>query len=198
MKKYEITTTWDGSPIDHDSIEITLNKAVGDEVEIEVLAPFFDDPPSPGGTYGQPFPKLWEYEVVEVFFLGKDERYLEVELCPHGQHLLLFLNGAKNAIKQQLPIKYEAKIIGKKWYGSAKIPADYFPPGINLINAYAIHGSDEQRIYESLYPTPTGKYENPDFHRLEYFQPIKFEEILPSNSNSQLSEIWKEAIKISS
>ncbi|XP_067140456.1 UPF0462 protein C4orf33 homolog [Centruroides vittatus] len=197
-KKFEINTTWDGIAVNHDPVEITINEAVGNEVRVQVLAPFFDDPPPPGGIPGKPFPKLWEYEVVEIFFLGKDERYLEVELSPHGQHLLLFLNGARNAIKQQLPLKYEAKIIGKKWYGSANIPADYFPPGINLMNAYAIHGNDEDRVYESLYPTPTGKYQNPDFHRLEYFKSLDFEKILPSNGNSDLSWIWKEAIENSS
>ena len=38
------------------------------------------------------------------------------------------------------------------WTGTTKIPIDYFPPGVHKINAYAIHGSDINRTYESLYP----------------------------------------------
>ncbi|KAI2795361.1 hypothetical protein BLOT_016842, partial [Blomia tropicalis] len=32
--------------------------------------------------------KLYDYEVVEVFLLGSNEHYLEVELGPRGQYLL--------------------------------------------------------------------------------------------------------------
>ena len=45
--------------------------------------------------------------------------------------------------------------------GEAVIPREYFPPGVTKFNAYAIHGEDEDRIYEALYPS--GKtYDVPD------------------------------------
>ncbi|CAH2300949.1 Hypothetical predicted protein, partial [Pelobates cultripes] len=54
----------------------------------------------PPGEPGQPFDGLWDYEVVESFFLNsKTTQYLEVELCPHGQHLVLLLCGVGNAFK---------------------------------------------------------------------------------------------------
>jgi len=46
------------------------------------------------------------------------------------------------------------------------IPSGYFPKAVTKMNAYAIHGSDEERIYEALYPTPYGKYPNPDLYVL--------------------------------
>lgn len=56
--------------------------------------------------------------------------------------------------QDKLPIEYTATIDRAKgsWTGTAKIPIDYFPPGVHKINAYAIHGSGINRMYESLYP----------------------------------------------
>ena len=93
-------------------------------ITIAVDAPFYNDPKptdanlshtgnSSGDSKGS-FMGLWDYEVVEAFFLSSEtKQYLEVELGPHGHHLVLFLNGKKNIIKQCLPIKWEVSI-GKK------------------------------------------------------------------------------------
>jgi hypothetical protein len=70
-----------------------------DIVELRILAPYYGDPPPPGGKVGEAYFKLWEYEVVEAFFLNQEDQYLELEFGPHGQHLMLLLQGAGNAIK---------------------------------------------------------------------------------------------------
>lgn len=61
---------------------------------------------------GEAYYKLWEYEVVELFFYSsKDKLYLEVEFGPHGQHLgLLLKQPVHNCILHSFPIDYEAKI----------------------------------------------------------------------------------------
>lgn len=38
--------------------------------------------------------------------------------------------------------------------GEALLPWSYFPPNVNKMNSYAIHGSGEERTYEALYPIP--------------------------------------------
>ena len=92
-------------------------------ITITVDAPFYNDPRptdanlshknSSGDSKGS-FMGLWDYEVVEAFFLSSEtKQYLEVELGPHGHHLVLFLNGKKNIIKQCLPIKWEVSIGNK-------------------------------------------------------------------------------------
>ena len=48
------------------------------------------------------------------------------------------------------------------WDGKAEIPLSYLPRGLSKVNAYAIHGHGEDRIYEALYPVPNGKYESPN------------------------------------
>ena len=64
----------------------------------------------------------------------------------------------------KLPLQFTAQrdSSSSRWTGQAIIPADYFPPNVHLFNAYAIHGSGDKRQYESLYPTATGQFEQPD------------------------------------
>ena len=55
--------------------------------------------------------KLWEYEVVEAFFLaGESKKYIELEFGPHGQHLVLLLDGERKTIKHSLPLNYRYQI----------------------------------------------------------------------------------------
>ena len=55
--------------------------------------------------------QLYDYEVTETFFLNKEtEQYIELEFGPHGQHLILLLNGYRNDITQMLPVTYTANI----------------------------------------------------------------------------------------
>uniref|UniRef100_A0A452QXY1 Chromosome 4 open reading frame 33 n=1 Tax=Ursus americanus TaxID=9643 RepID=A0A452QXY1_URSAM len=80
---FKIEHTWDGFPVNHEPVFVRLNPTVGG-VMMKVSAPFFNDPPAPLGEPGKPFNELWDYEVVEAFFLNDiTEQYLEVELCPH-------------------------------------------------------------------------------------------------------------------
>merc|ERR1719150_3301803 len=192
MKSYEIGLTWDGKPVDHIPAELTLqgNQNV---VEITITAPYFDDPAPEGGKPGEAFFKLWEYEVVEAFFLNDKEQYLELEFGPHGQHLMLILNGNRNAIKHSLPMDYSASIDKEKqtWTGTARVPGSYFPPDVTRWNAYAIHGTDDSRKYEALFESSGPQ---PDFHRLEKFKPLKLGDILEGNEGQQLSSVWETAL----
>jgi len=61
-----------------------------------------------------------------------------------------------------LAIQFSATIAGDTWRGDAVIPNHYLPPNVSKFNAYAIHGTDPTRVYESLYPVPQGKYAAPD------------------------------------
>lgn len=189
--EFRILTQWDSVAIDHEPVQVKLTK-LDNYVGFEVDAPFFDDP-KPDGEVGKPFPNLWDYEVVEAFFLGADDKYLEIELNPHGQHLVLLLNGRRNMIKDELSLEYESKIDWdkKRWTGSAKIPQSYFPFSVGKFNAYAIHGTDTNRIYEALYPAENGKHQQPDFHRLEYFKPIDISSIVDTKV-AWSSHLWKD------
>ncbi len=182
--KFKIENLWNSIPItNHRPIEITLSSTSDKkQLVIEIDAPFFNDPPpissslSPG-----PFPELWNYEVVELFFLSSStNHYLELEFSPHGHYLVLLLTDRRKLLKQLLPLPYyQVEFPSKdRWIGLAHIPRSLFPGHVDRFNAYAIHGQDAQRTYEALYPASIHS-EQPDFHRLEFFQAFKIDSLLP-------------------
>ncbi|XP_071774251.2 UPF0462 protein C4orf33 homolog isoform X1 [Centroberyx gerrardi] len=192
--EYMISQTWDSIPVTHDPVRVRFSPGDGG-LKMEVFAPFFNDPAAPAGPPGQPFPGLWDYEVVESFFLDSTtENYLEVEVCPHGQHLVLLLSGRGQAFQQQLPMSFNAKIVGDKWIGEALLPWRFFPPNVNKMNSYAIHGSGEGRTYEALYPVPRedlAEGQKPNFHLLEYFQNFRLQSIMGEGWVQPESDLWK-------
>uniref|UniRef100_A0A671KD24 UPF0462 protein C4orf33 homolog n=1 Tax=Sinocyclocheilus anshuiensis TaxID=1608454 RepID=A0A671KD24_9TELE len=193
VMEFHVKHTWDSLHVGHKPIKIRFSPGE-DGLLMQVTAPFFNDPPAPAGKPGEPFPGLWDYEVVESFFLNSNtEQYLEVEVCPHGQHLILLLNGKHNAFMQQLPLSFKANIKNKTWKGEALLPWRYFPQGINKMNSYAIHGSGAGRTYEALYPVPREDLvegQGPDFHRLEYFQDFTLQSIMGEDWIQPESDLW--------
>ncbi|XP_012996220.1 UPF0462 protein C4orf33 homolog isoform X2 [Cavia porcellus] len=190
---FRIEHTWNGFPVKHEPVLVRLNPGDGG-VMMEVCAPFFNDPQAPPGEPGKPFNELWNHEVVEAFFLNDvTEQYLEVELCPHGQHLVLLLSGRRNVWKQELDLSFKVSREETKWEGQALLPWNYFPPNVTKFNSFAIHGSKGKRSYEALYPVPLHELQegqNPDFHRLEYFKPFSFQMLLGEEWKQPESDLW--------
>lgn len=180
--KFTIEHRWNSQPItDHRPVEITLSPTNDKEhLLIEINAPFFNDPAPKSSSPPGPYPELWNYEVVELFFLSSSSNhYLELEFSPHGHYLVLLLTDRRKMLKQLLPLPfYQVEFPSKDcWIGRAHIPRSLFPAHVDRFNAYAIHGENDQRTYESLYPA-SGKHEQADFHRLEYFRALNFDSLL--------------------
>jgi len=159
-----VAQTWDGSPAsssDWVKVELALTSTA---LIVEVDAPFHGDPvpASPAG----PTPGLWNYEVVELFLLGDEEQYLEVELGPHGHYLVLELSGRRRVVREHTELDYRAELRGERFVGRAEVPLHWLPLGVARINAYAIHGASDARQYLAWRGAPGHK---PDFHRLETF-----------------------------
>ncbi|MDA8018825.1 MAG: hypothetical protein MPN21_15395 [Thermoanaerobaculia bacterium] len=100
-----IQTTWDGRPAAASEIvDLRVeNSADSSALLVFVDAPFHDDPQPPGPP--GPTPALWNYEVVELFIAETCDdpssvRYLEVELSPHGHHLVLRLEGVRQVVEE--------------------------------------------------------------------------------------------------
>ncbi|XP_057367567.1 uncharacterized protein LOC130688592 [Daphnia carinata] len=190
-EEYRIVTTWDNRTIDHQDrpVVIRLERHDMSAFKISVDAPFFNDPPNPNGTVGEPFFTLWDYEVVEVFFLNDKNQYVEIELCPWGQHIVLLLNGQRNTIRHSLFIEFTATRNSTHWQGVAFIPVEFLPPNVTEMNAYAIHGSGANRVYESLYPVAFNSTAGADFHNLAAFKPFDVG-IIVEDAVVKYSETW--------
>ena len=161
-----IASTWDGQPLGHEEVPVLTIRRQSGALIVCVDAPFYDDPrpaQEPGSVDG-----LWEYEVVEWFVVGEGEPvpYLEVEMGPHGHHLVLQLEGIRNPVRTYQALEYTTQIVGKRWMGEARIPVGWLPSKPVRHNGFAIHGVGKQRVYAAAYPVPGPQ---PDFHRLTHF-----------------------------
>jgi len=155
---------WNGeraSPGEHVTLRAQLDPQ---RLTVEVDAPFHDDPP-PTAPRGR-CDGLWEFEVVELFLVGENERYLEIELGAHGHYLLLELSGPRRVVRSDLECDYDVSRRGARWSGRAAIARDLLPPGLRRWNAFAIHGLGPGRRYLAAHPLPG---ERPDFHRIADF-----------------------------
>ncbi|MBF0119208.1 MAG: hypothetical protein HQK79_10270 [Desulfobacterales bacterium] len=160
--KIYISKTWDGKEANSNEKAEVEFFTLNDSLMVFVKAPFHGNnaPFEPAGSLD----KLWEYEVVELFLIGDDLEYLEIELGPHGHYLVLQLKGIRQIVRKGLEIDYRAEISGNKWSAVARIPISYLPQKINCSNAYAIHGEGEKRRYLAAFPLGG---EKPDFHRID-------------------------------
>merc|ERR1712062_22120 len=193
--EFSIERLWNGEACSDTPIHFQLKRAVGNSnssnqgLEIQFQAPFYDDPPPPNGKKGEAYNHLWDYEVVELFFLSSTTGlYLEVEFGPHGQHLGLLLNKRKECLSHSFPLEYQAELLEENglWKGTVKIPLEYFPPKVDQFNAYSIHGTEPSRIYKSLYAVPGP---HPDFHRLNCFKSF---DLITQN---EMSDFWKSHVE---
>lgn len=159
---------WDGSPARPEERVVLDVHRTPEGLVVHVDAPYHGDPEppcEPGPTDG-----LWNHEVVELFVVGPKEEprsYTEIELGPHGHHLVLRLKGVRCPVASGLPLAFRAERSGNRWVGTAQIPRNYLPE-IASYNAFAIHGVGSKRRYLSAFPVPGP---HPDFHRLEAFAP---------------------------
>lgn len=159
-----VAQSWDGVGV-AEREWVVVRVAVDDEaMVVEVDAPFYGDA-APGHAVGAT-PGLWEHEVVELFVVGPEEQYTEVELGPFGHHLVLQLAGRRKVVAAGLPVAFEAVIAGDRWRGRAVLDAGLLPGRPWRVNAFAIHGVGAGRVYRAAFAVPGAV---PDFHRLDCF-----------------------------
>lgn len=163
-QKLLVAQTWDGLPAprqDWVKVELALGAYT---LSYRFDAPFHGDEPPPGPS--GPTPGLWNHEVVELFLLGEDDHYLELELGPHGHYLALELLGRRQVIREHTGLDYQVQHQGARFMGQAEIPLHWLPAGVARLNAYAIFGPAEARQHLAWRGAPGPR---PDFHRLETF-----------------------------
>lgn len=163
----QIALAWDGAPAPRgEHASVSLTRARGG-LDVRMDAPLHRDPPPPGPP--GPTWELWNHEVLELFVLGPDERYTELEIGPHGHHLLLRLAGRRTIVERCLPLDVDVRRAETRWSAVCHLGAAVLPPPPWRINAYAIHGAAGERRHLAWTPVPGP---GPDFHRLELFPPL--------------------------
>lgn len=168
--RIDVNTLWDGRRASSgEAVTVTL-QSTHNGLVIHVDAPHHNDPipDSPPG----PVDGLWEYEVVEVFVAGPGEPvpYTEIEIGPHGHHLVLTLRGVRQATHRCVPLSVELSGDASRWRARALVDEEWLPPRPWRVNVTAIHGVGAERRYLSSVPLAG---EAPDFHQPDAFMPFR-------------------------
>lgn len=165
---FHIQQTWDGRALAPDEHTTVCARWFDDRLRVSVDAPFYGDSP-PVGPVG-PTDRLWEHEVVELFLVGREQRYLELEFGPHGHYLALELHGVRQVVRSawRLPA-FDAVIHGDRWTGEASVMLSDLPSPVTHANAFAIHGAGSSRRYLSAHRLESPQ---PDFHLIHAFPPV--------------------------
>jgi len=164
-----VASTWDGEPIGADEQVRVRLRLTARELRIAVRAPFHGDPAPPGEPGAMD--RLWEHEVVELFVAGVasgggDVPYTEIELSPWGHHWVLQLHGVRRVVATGMPIAFRSYRRGEAWLGAARLDRALLPPPPWRVNAFAIHGTGDERRFLAATALPGPQ---PDFHQPERF-----------------------------
>jgi hypothetical protein len=193
VNEFKIATLWDGTKVDAaDQVSVSID-VVGPGVApespkepclvISVDSPFFNDPAPPEGP-SKNLDGLWNYEVVEVFIKGRHDKYVEIEMGPHGHYLVLVCDGYRQCFLRGIePISYTAtkNASSTRWIGRMVCPLRILPPPTDIptapfsFNAYAIRDDltrPGERIHAAVFAPfrAEEEYAVPDFHKLELFE----------------------------
>lgn len=161
-----IDKLWDETPI-HERMRTKVGyKRTKDGVKIRIDAPFYDDPApeAPIGRLG----RLWQYEVVELFLVGPDGHYIELEFGPHGHWLGLAFSAPRALSRDDLSIDFRSlehridRSGVKRWTAEGWIADGPTKQPIVSANAFAIHGIGASRTCEIAFPLPGRE---PNFHQ---------------------------------
>ena len=189
---FEISSFWEGSPLPpSDRIKIWIWSTPNSPsplLHIKVHAPFFDNPPPASSKEGITCNCLWEFEIVQVFIKGRMDKYIEIEMSPHDEYLVLAMDGHRQCFHESLtPDFYRSEIDreNRKWRAEISIPFSFLPPpfvctncSLFTFNAFASHWVEKnRRECAALFPAfaDTFQYSEPDFHRLHLFEPLPAE-----------------------
>ena len=123
---------------------------------------------------------LWRHDVGELFIKhAQNERYLEINLGPHGAWWACLFDGYRQAASDPERAPFEpaalvSAVTERSWETRVHVPADYlratlkFGPG-SCANVCFILGPGDGRHHFSWAPLP---HDPPDFHHVEDFVPF--------------------------
>lgn len=121
---------------------------------------------------------LWNKDVVEAFLQLRSHPddlkapYLEVQVSPLNQPLALVIVEPRKTFHspQKLDFSHEVQIEGRTWNSTLKVTLPEDIKGEDLYGGFFACLDQDPREFFAFEPNPEA---NPDFHRPEFFIPLK-------------------------
>ncbi len=157
---------WDGDVCADDrlwaGVELSQNK---EGIMVRVTAPVLHEQSVPDFPMGSRVEGLWNFDVVELFFVGPGHQYLELELGAGGHFLILGFDSIRrrsNAYETFQPIVRFEKTADKQWVSEMTIPWKMVPENLRALNAFAIMAG--QFLAYGALPGIEPDFHQPDFY----------------------------------
>lgn len=173
-----IKGSWDAHHPQTAPVALVQLELLCTQLRVIAVGKRFGDPP-PDAPVGS-LVGLWNHEVIECFLAGPNDCYLEIEMGPHGHHLIYQLQGIRNPVNTLQPQHYRVGRSEAWWWAELTLSREHLPANPWTVNAYHIHGVEHRR-YRAAFPVPGAQ---PDFHRLHCFQPIADDALQPADPSS--------------
>ncbi|OGL95613.1 hypothetical protein A2348_01845 [Candidatus Uhrbacteria bacterium RIFOXYB12_FULL_58_10] len=167
----KIDHLWNGNPCGDESMHAeawVMEKQNG--LEVRVHAPLRDDRHVPDAPRDTRVDGSWEFDAIELFFVGEDGTYTEVELGPGGHYLVLSFDGVRHRSNDWLGREFvhrNASATPGTWQSVIQLPWDVLPKKIVRANAFVLVGG--QHLAWSAVPGA-----EPDFHQPDVFSSVTF------------------------
>lgn len=139
--EFRIDRLWNGEDCADEQCHARVRLSQTDRgLVIEAESAIRADRKVPAAPTDRPLEGLWEYDVVEVFVVGENGHYLEVELGAGGHWLVLGFDGVRHRSNSYADVQLECHFeTGEKvWKSQIVIPWDMVPHPVARLNAYAI------------------------------------------------------------
>lgn len=166
---FTIDRLWNGQPCDdtrlHSEVWVTKKQS---GLAIRVHAPQLENQRVPDAPNDSRVDGLWEYDVVELFFVGDDGTYTEIEIGAGGNYLVLQFDGIRHRSNdfagREFDHRHSAATPGT-WQTAMTIPWDALPKNITKMNAFVI--ANGQHL--AMSPVPGAE---PDFHQPDTYPTV--------------------------
>ncbi len=160
----EVKRRWNGDECPDKSIRGDFEVERTDEgLLITATAPKFSVEHHPNAPSGKRFDGLWDYDVLEIFFIGEDGKYIEVELGTAGHYLVLGFDGVRRRSNDFYDRIFE-HTFNRSEDGSTIstifIPNEILPTVITRVNAFII--ANQEFLAHAPLPGAKADFHQPD------------------------------------
>jgi len=164
----DVSRRWDGAALASGLRGRVALSAAEDALHVRASLASPHPPRVPDAAAGTRVDGLWTFDVVELFAVAADGRYLELELGGGGHWLALAFDAPRRRAARQPSgaLRVEREGSGAQWCCRCALPRGWLPEPLVRANAFASAGGE----LAAHHPVPG---EVADFHRPHDFPALR-------------------------
>lgn len=163
----QVNQIWNAGEHPDKELHATIDVSTSDAgIRVTVSAPWRNDMYIPDAPIGR-LDGLWDYDVVELFLVGPEHNYLEIELGAGGHWLVLAFDEIRQRSNsyEDLELQVDYSKSEHRWTSSTTIPWEVVPRPVHAWNGFVIARGQ----FLAAHALPG---EEPDYHQPDHFPAV--------------------------